>query len=43
MEEAKVLCAEKGYVCDPLREQIRAPNTKVNIPKNQIFSATMLI
>ena len=33
LEETEVLCADKGYDSEPLREQIRATNTKANIPR----------
>ena len=33
MEETDVLCADKGYDSEPLREQISATNTKANIPR----------
>ena len=33
LEETDVLCADKGYDSEPLREQISATNTKANIPR----------
>ena len=33
LEETEVLCADKGYDSEALREQIRATNTKANIPR----------
>ncbi len=33
LKETKVVCADKGYDSEPLREQIRKTGTKANIPK----------
>ncbi|ALV73337.1 transposase [Acinetobacter johnsonii XBB1] len=33
LKETKVVCADKGYDSEPLREQIRKTRTKANIPK----------
>jgi transposase len=35
LEETEVLCADKGYDSEPLREQISATNTKVIFPESQ--------
>ena len=32
LEETEILCADKGYDSEPLREQIRATDTQANIP-----------
>ncbi|TNL43765.1 IS5 family transposase, partial [Acinetobacter bereziniae] len=33
LNEAEIVCADKGYDSEPLRQQIRATGTKANIPK----------
>ena len=33
LKETKVVCADKGYDSEPLREQIRKTGTKANIPE----------
>ncbi|APR72096.1 MULTISPECIES: IS5 family transposase [Acinetobacter] len=33
LKEIKVVCVDKGYDSEPLREQIRKTGTKANIPK----------
>ncbi|WP_151959462.1 IS5 family transposase, partial [Acinetobacter bereziniae] len=33
LNEVEVVCADKGYDSEPLRQQIRATGTKANIPK----------
>ncbi|MBO3656463.1 IS5 family transposase, partial [Acinetobacter bereziniae] len=33
LNEVEVVCGDKGYDSEPLREQIRATRTKANIPK----------
>ncbi|MEB3755225.1 IS5 family transposase [Acinetobacter sp. MD2(2019)] len=33
LSETDIVCADKGYDSEPLREQIRATDTKANIPK----------
>ena len=35
LKETKVVCADKGYDSEPLREQIRKTGTKANIPKKR--------
>ncbi|MEQ1352357.1 hypothetical protein ABLU18_16735, partial [Acinetobacter junii] len=36
LKETEVVCADKGYDSEPLREQIRKTGTKANIPKNSV-------
>ena len=33
LEETEILCADKGYDSEPLREQIRATDTQAKIPR----------
>lgn len=33
LEEAEIVCADKGYDSEPLREQIRATDTQANITR----------
>ena len=33
LEETQILCADKGYDSEPLREQIRATDTQAKIPR----------
>ncbi|ELW77290.1 transposase, IS4-like family protein, partial [Acinetobacter sp. WC-743] len=43
LNEAEIVCADKGYDSEPLRQQIRATGTKANIPKKPIANQTMTI
>ena len=43
LKETKVVCADKGYDSEPLREQIRKTGTKANIPKKTNSQSTMTI
>ena len=33
LEQTEILCADKGYDSEPLRNQIKVTKTKANIPK----------
>ena len=33
LEQTEILCADKGYDSEPLRNQIKVTQTKANIPK----------